>query len=240
MIEGLPGMGNVGKITIDFIIESLKAEKIAEIYANYFNHCVFVQENGSCKLPTIDIFHKRVKGKDFVFVTGDIQPVDERGCYDFCFGLVEWFKTVNGSEIITIGGIGLEEVPKDPGVFICSSNKKMIAKFKDKEVGANAFNVVGPIMGVSGVLVGVAQLNNIPALTVLAETYGNPLYLGIKGSRKILKLLENKMNLGLNLKSLDKEIKEVEKDVKDKMDKDLLMTPEESGLQGKGFTNYIG
>lgn len=239
MLEGLPGMGNVGKITIDFIIESLKAEKIAEIYAHYFNHCVFVQEDGSCKLPTIDIYHKKIKGKDFVFVTGDIQPVDERGCYDFCENLISWFKEASGSEVITIGGIGLEEVPKDPGVFICSSDKKMVLKFKDKNIGTNAFRVVGPIIGVSGVLVGIAQLHKIPAITILAETFANPLYLGIKGTRKILKLVETKLKLGLNLKSLDKEIKEIEKEVKEKIEKDLLKTPEE-GLHGEGYTNYIG
>lgn len=233
-------MGNVGKITIDFIIDSLKAEKIIEIYANYFNHCVFVQEDGSCKLPTIDIFHKRIKNRDFVFVTGDIQPVDERGCYDFCFGLVNWFKNVNGVEIITIGGIGLEDIPKNPQLFICGSDKKLISRFKDKEVETNAFNVVGPILGVSGVLVGVSQLEGIPALTILAETFGNPLYLGIKGSRKVLQLLESKLKLGLDIKSLDKEMKGIEKEVKEKMEKELLILPEEEISGTKGFTNYIG
>lgn len=237
LIEGLPGMGNVGKITLDFIIESLKAEKIYEIYAHYFNHCVFIQENGSCKLPTIDIFYKKIRGKDFLFATGNIQPIDERGCYNFCFELVEWFKNVHGIEIITIGGIGLEDVPKEPAVFICSSDRKMILKYKDKEIGVNAFNIVGPILGVSGVLVGVSQLEKIPAITILAETFGNPLHLGINGSRKILKLLENKLKLGLDLKSLDKEIKDIEKEIKEKMDKIMLIPPEDAG---KGFTNYIG
>ena len=36
LIEGLPGIGNVGKIAVDFIIENLNAKKIFEIYSYSF------------------------------------------------------------------------------------------------------------------------------------------------------------------------------------------------------------
>jgi hypothetical protein len=31
LIEGLPGIGNVGKVTVDFLIDELKATKLYEI-----------------------------------------------------------------------------------------------------------------------------------------------------------------------------------------------------------------
>ncbi|MFA6679764.1 MAG: PAC2 family protein, partial [Candidatus Methanomethylophilaceae archaeon] len=36
LIEGLPGIGNVGKITADFLASSLNAEKFASIYSEHF------------------------------------------------------------------------------------------------------------------------------------------------------------------------------------------------------------
>jgi len=44
----------------------------------------------------------------------------------------------------------------------------------------------------------------------LAETLGHPLYLGVKGAREQLKVLNKKLNLKLNLDKLDKEIKDCE------------------------------
>lgn len=240
MIEGLPGMGNVGKITIDFIIESLKAEKIAEVYSHSFNHCIFVQEDGLAELPKIEIYFKKIKRQDYVIVTGDVQPVDERGCYGLCEGLIEYFISKKGNEIITLGGIGLEDIPKEPRVFICGNSSKIVKKYREKGVGENIFNIVGPILGVSGVLVGVAKMHNIPAISILAETFGNPLYLGVKGARGIIKLLELKLKLGLDLKALDKEIKDVEKEVKFKVEKIQLLPQDETVVEKKHSTNYIG
>ena len=48
---------------------------------------------------------------------------------------------------------------------------------------------------------------------MLAETYGHPMYLGIKGAREILKVLNKKVSLGINLKDLDKEISSLEKEM---------------------------
>ena len=33
LIEGLPGIGNVGKIVVDFMVDELKAQKVYEIYS---------------------------------------------------------------------------------------------------------------------------------------------------------------------------------------------------------------
>ena len=32
-IEGLPGIGNVGKLAIDFIVDDIKATKIADLFS---------------------------------------------------------------------------------------------------------------------------------------------------------------------------------------------------------------
>ena len=55
LIEGLPGMGNVGKITVDFMVESLKAEKFMEIKSGVFPNSVFVNEENLVELPKIEL-----------------------------------------------------------------------------------------------------------------------------------------------------------------------------------------
>ena len=57
-------------------------------------------------------------------------------------------------------------------------------------------------MGVSGLLLGLASRRNIKAVSLLAETLGHPMFLGLKGSREILKIICKKFSLKVNLKKL--------------------------------------
>ena len=61
LIGGLPGMGNVGKIAVDFMVDQFDAKKLLEINSYTFPHAVFVNEENLVELPTIQVFHKKVK-----------------------------------------------------------------------------------------------------------------------------------------------------------------------------------
>jgi hypothetical protein len=212
LIEGLPGIGNVGKVAVDFIIDELKAKKLFEINSYTFPHSVFVNEDNLVELPRIEIYYKKFDGKrsDLLLLAGDIQPVDEMSSYEFSDKMLDMVKQFNGREVITLGGIGLSEIPKKPKVYCTANSKEIIKKYKDRQVDCNLYGVVGPIVGVSGLLVGLAKNKKINAISFLAETYGHPMYLGIKGAREILKLLNKKLELNVSIRKLDKEIREVE------------------------------
>ena len=76
LIEGLPGIGNVGKVAVDFIIEEVGAEKMCEIFSYKLPHSVFVNDANLVELPSISLYSKRIKKKDFIFLAGDVQPID--------------------------------------------------------------------------------------------------------------------------------------------------------------------
>lgn len=215
MIEGLPGIGNVGKVAVDFMIEELKAEKLYDVFSYTFPHSVFVNENNLVELPTIEVYYKKMKkGNDLLFISGDVQPIDEVSSYKFSDKMLDILEEYKGKQVITLGGIGLSQIPKKPKVYCTGNNKKYIQDFKkETSVKTELYGIVGPIVGVSGLMLGLAQKRNIQALALLAETYGHPMYLGIKGAREILNSLNKKLKLKLNLKRLDKEIKSIEFEV---------------------------
>ncbi len=237
LIEGLPGIGNVGKIAIDFIIDNINAKKMFEIYSDNFPHAVFVNEDNMVELPRIEIYHKRVGTKDLLFLAGDIQPIDEPSCYDFCHQLLDIMEKNDGKEIITMGGIGLQRIPEKPVVYCTCNDKKMIKKYKTSNLNSNIYGVVGPIIGVTGLLVGMSKEKNISAIALLAETFGHPSYLGIKGARAILTILDKKLKLGLELKQLDVEIREIERDIETKTKQFSLLQKKKIN---KTDVSYIG
>jgi uncharacterized protein len=215
LIEGLPGIGNVGKIAIDFIIEELKAKKLYTMFSYTLPHSVFVNEDNLVELPSIEIYYKKFNGKkrDLLILTGDVQPTEEVSSYSFCDKLLEVAKNFKIDEIITTGGIGLKEIPENPKIFITGNDKEMIMKYaKKSKIETDIHGVVGPIVGVSGLLLGLSKMKNISGVALLAETFGHPMYLGVKGARGILNVLNNQFGFDLDLEKLTKEILQLEKE----------------------------
>jgi uncharacterized protein len=239
LVEGLPGIGNIGKVAVDFIIEEVKAKKLYEVTSFSFPHSVFVNEENLIEMPVIEVFYAKRKKQDLILLSGDIQPMDEKSCYEFCHLLLSKFESLKGKEIITIGGIGLQDVPKVPKVYCTGNNKKIIDKYKKgTKLNNNIYGVVGPIVGVTGLLLGLAGKKKIPAIALLAETIGHPMYLGIKGSREVLKILDKKLDLGIDLNKLDSEIKDLEKEIKFTTEK--LAKIQKDFAKKNSETSYIG
>ncbi len=214
LIEGLPGIGNVGKVAVDFLIDELDAKKLYEITSYTFPHSVFVNEDNLVELPIVEVFYKRFTGKkDILLLGGDVQPIDEISSYEFSDKILDIVQKLKGNEIITLGGIGLADIPKKPKVYCTGNTKKAIDRYKDDTLSSNLYGVVGPIVGVSGLLLGLASRRKMEAVSFLAETYGHPMYLGIKGAKEILKLLNKKLELKIDINKLDKEIRNIEGEI---------------------------
>tara|TARA_Y100000310_G_C20687721_1_gene820193 strand:+ start:1633 stop:2424 length:792 start_codon:yes stop_codon:yes gene_type:complete len=212
LIEGLPGIGNVGKVAVDFLVDELEAKKIMTMKSKTFPHSVFINEKNLIEMPSIEVYHKKCKKNDVLLLVGDVQPTDEISCYEFCEEIIKFFKSHKGDEIITLGGIGLQDIPKSPKIYLTGNSKKIIQKYKkDTKLNEKLYGVVGPIVGVSGLLIGMAKNANMDAVCLLAETYGHPMYLGIKGAREVLKVLSKKLYFNIKFGELDKEIEEIEK-----------------------------
>ena len=218
-IEGLPGIGNVGKIATDFLIEELKAKKLFEITSSTFPHTVFVNEDNLVDLPIIELYYRKGKKNetDILIMTGEIQPTNEEGCYEFCYNILKLINKFKCREIITTGGIGLQGTNTPPKVYCTGNSKNIIQSYikkKHKNLNNKISGIVGPIVGVTGLLLGLAGEVKVNAIALLAETVAHPMYVGIKGSRELIKILNKQYDLGIDIKHIDKEIKNLEKQVK--------------------------
>ncbi len=237
LIEGLPGMGNVGKIAVDFMIEHMQAKKFLEISSHNFPNSVFVNEKNLVELPKIEMYYKNMNNKSIMFLAGDIQPTDEKSCYAFCEEILDVIEKYKAKEVITLGGIGLPENPKKPAVYKTGNDKRLIDKYRAKQVSTSLYGFVGPIIGVSGVLLGLSAERKIPAISFLAETFGHPNHLGIKGAREILDVLNKNLKLDLDLTELDAEISDMNEESESEKHffKDIKQK-----IQPKADTTYIG
>lgn len=248
LIEGLPGIGNVGKIAVDFLVEELKAKKLYSFFSYKFPHSVFVNEKNLVEMPKLEMYYKQfgkgTKKRDLLFLTGDIQPIDEESCYAFCDEVLKLIRLYNCKSLVTTGGIGLQHVPDKPKVYCAGNDQTELQQYTKKglPVEKEIFGVVGPIMGVSGILLALGKKKGVKGVALLAETFGNPFYLGIKGAKEIVQVLEKKFSWGVSVKKISKDILEVEDQLLQKAS-DWLgeeFIPQAGAQAKKKDVHYIG
>lgn len=202
LVEGLPGVGNVAKLTVDYLVEQLKARPCCTFFSHALPSSVFINENNLIELPTIKLFFKRSKRQDLLFLCGDTQPADEASCYKFSDAVLSVASELGCKEVITLGGIALKKIPLSPQVFCTGTASAHVRKYVDMGISNQLYGVVGPIVGVSGVMTGLASRHGMDAVSLLAETHGHPTYLGVPGAAELLKVLKARFGLRLSLKHL--------------------------------------
>ena len=76
LIEGLPGLGLVGRIAAEHLINELKAVKFAELYSPDFPPQYDLQKDGTGKMRKIEFYYYKAKTKtqkDAIILIGDDQ-----------------------------------------------------------------------------------------------------------------------------------------------------------------------
>jgi uncharacterized protein len=247
LLVGLPGIGNVGKISVDFLIDELKAKEIYQIKSQYFPHSVFITDDSIIELPSVS-FHYVKAGKkvdrDILLLSGDVQPMEEQSSYIFCDKMLDLASEFNCKEIITIGGIGLSGEQKKPKVYGVTTDEatQKIWKKASKHIHFRD-NKAATIVGATGLLLGLGKHRHMTGISLLCETIGHPYHIGLKEASSILDILSKVLKLKVNLKRLDKEIRkeELARDEKTKETHENGLMKKLKRFSGEsGDTSYIG
>src|SRR5665647_1024664 len=117
LIEGLPGIGQVGKLVAEYMIHMLGAEKIGEIHSVYFPPQVILEDNGLARLARNELYFYRALGKDLIFLVGDHQSTSNEGHYLLADQYCMISEELKVRRIYTLGGFGVGHLVNDPRVL---------------------------------------------------------------------------------------------------------------------------
>jgi uncharacterized protein (TIGR00162 family) len=208
LIEGLPGLGLVGKIATRYLARKLKAERLAYLYSPHFPYFVLVGKKGSVRLLRGTFYWWKNKGgkNDVMFFTGDSQAQTIEGQYEISDRILEFAKQHNVKMIITIGGYRMEAKGK-PQVIAAATSQESLEKALQAEAILSPMG--SPIVGTAGLILGLARFKKIDALCLLSETRG---YLPDPNAAKsVLEVLKRMLGFDVDLAGLDEEIAEADK-----------------------------
>jgi hypothetical protein len=234
LLEGLPGVGNVGKLAAMHLIEELKAKKCMEIYSSHFPPQVLINEDGIVNLVNNELYYYNGKGKerDLLFLVGEYQGMDSSGQYDLCQKLIEMVKEMGVTTIYTLGGYGLGKLVPDPRVLGAATSNDIVKLFKKADVEFIDGEPGAGIVGASGLLLGLGKLQGIHGGCLMGETSGY--MVDPKSASVVLKSLQKLLGVSIDLSELEERAKQVDSIT------NQLKDIETSDKEERSDVNYIG
>ncbi|MEM0466127.1 MAG: proteasome assembly chaperone family protein [Candidatus Thermoplasmatota archaeon] len=211
LIEGLPGIGNVGKLAVEHLIEITHAKKFAELYSKDFPPQVFINADGTIKLVNNEFYFLKAQKRnqqDLIFLTGDYQGLSAQGQYELANTILDIAEDLGVKFIFTLGGYGLGHDIKEPKVLFAATDKKFVKTMKQYGAVFRKNEPGGGIIGASGLLLGLGRLRGFEGTCFMGETPG---YLvDPKSAKAVLKILIKITNLDVDLSRLEEKAKEIE------------------------------
>ncbi len=223
VIVGFPGIGLVGNISCQHIIEELKMKYMGSIDSRYFPPLA-VLFNGLVYMP-VRIYES--KEKEVVVVISDI-PIHPTASYDISKILTDWMQSIHSKNIVSIAGIAT--TTGERRVFGGATSPELLEKIKNK---TEIFQV-GTISGISGSIMTECYLRGLPGVSLLGETPGpNP---DPKAAVEVIKVINNIFGLDIDTEKLLSQAEQIELELSKLADQ--VKTTEAPSIPRKEFPMY--
>jgi len=212
LVEGLPGVGHVGKLAAEHLLEKLESEPVARVYSDHFPPQVTV-EDGRTSLVGAS-FHAVTPedGNDMLVLTGDHQAQDNRGHYGLTERFLDVAEDFDVETIYALGGVPTGELIDEYDVIGATTTEGLSDALEDVGVEFRENEPAGGIVGVSGLLLGLGERRDLAAACLMGETSG---YLvDPKSARAVLEVLEEFVGFTVEYESLEERAEEMEEVVR--------------------------
>lgn len=200
MMVGLPGIGNIGKISVEYLIYKLGGKLFAEMYSEHLPEWT-VLEDGRLKTLKIGFYHAGVPGTemDMVMVTADAQASAPLGQYVLTGEILELARKLG---VQTVGAMAAYVVPpreRWSGVVGAASDPKT-----RKMLEAHGVRLLdgGTIVGMNGLIPAMAPLYGMGGFCLLGTTKGE--IIDIRASRAVLNSLCAMLGFEMDMDELNR------------------------------------
>jgi hypothetical protein len=225
LIEGLPGIGQVGKLVAEYMMHMLHAEKIGEIHSIYFPPQVILDEGGLARLARNELYLCEAEGRHIIFLVGDFQSTSNEGHYILADQYVQIAEDLRVKRIYTLGGFGVGHLVNEPRVLGAVNRVELRSEIEAAGVTFNRDEPGGGIIGAAGLMLGLSAPRGIDAVCLMGETSGylvDPM-----SAANVLAALSRLIGVHVDPTQLNDRASEMEKVIEGLVESDKLQRDEE-------------
>ena len=236
LIEGLPGVGNVGKLASDHLIDEVKAIKFASIYSKYLPPQVLVDDDSVVKLVDNSLYYwKSTKPwqHDLIFLSGEFQGITPEGQYELANAIIDVAEEMGVNRIYTLGGYGLGKIVQEPRVLGAATSISVVEELSEYGLEFSKGDPGSGIVGASGLLLGLGQIRKIEGACLMGETSGY--FVDPAAAKAVLQVLTKILKLEIEYLKLVEKATQIED-----FHASILKDIEQSGEKSQKDLSYIG
>jgi uncharacterized protein (TIGR00162 family) len=232
LVEGLPGVGHVGKLVAEHVVEEADSELVARVHSEHFPPQVTVGDDSVAELAAAEIYAVETEGRDLLVLTGNHQAQDNVGHYRVTDAFLDVADEFGVSDVYALGGVPTGELVEEHDVVGSVSNADLKDELGEAGVEFRSEEPAGGIVGSSGLLVGLGGKRGFDAVCLMGETSG---YLvDPKAAKAVLGVLEELLGFDVDEEALDDRADEMEEVVS------RLQDMEDGPSPGDEDLRYIG
>jgi uncharacterized protein (TIGR00162 family) len=231
LVEGLPGVGHVGKLAAEHLLEEFDGELVRRVYSEHFPPQVTV-DDGRTTLASAEVHAIRGPERDLLVLTGDHQAGDGPGHYRLADAFLDVADEFDVDRIFALGGVPTGELVDEPDVVGAATTDAFVERLEAVGVEFRENEPAGGIVGVSGLLLGLGERRGYEAACLMGETSG---YLvDPKSARAVLEVLQAAVDFDVGYDALEERAEEMEEVVK------RIRQIEQSAAPSDEDLRYIG
>ncbi|MFB6092223.1 MAG: proteasome assembly chaperone family protein [Haloquadratum sp.] len=234
LIEGLPGVGHVGKLAVEHLLEEFDSEIAVRVFAEEFPPQVGIDDDGVASLACAEFHVVDAGERDLLILTGDHQAQSHSGHYHLTDAFLDVASSFGVDDVYALGGVPTGELVEEPDVLGAVSDADGRDALDDAGVAFREGEPAGGIVGVSGLLLGLGGRRGFSAACLMGETSG---YLvDPQSAQAVLEVLEEVVGFEVGYDSLEERAEEM-KEVAEKIQE---MQNQQQGMPTDDDLRYIG
>jgi hypothetical protein len=209
-VEGLPGVGHVGKLAAEHLVEEFDGELVRRVYTTDFPPQVSVGDDGIAELTHAEFHYVEADGTELLVLTGDHQAASNEGHYALTDAFLDIAEDFGSERAFALGGVPTGELIEDDeyDVLGAVTDAETADELEAAGVEFREDEPAGGIVGVSGLILGLGGRRGFDAACLMGETSG---YLvDPKSAQAVLEVLQEILDFDVDFADLEDRAEEME------------------------------
>ena len=171
ILEAVPGVGNVGKIVVDSLVDKHPSRTIGWILHPDFPPHSTLDGNGFVSPPRININSILLPdGRTIITVGGPLQPMTAAGQYEVSEAILEMASESGTPQLLVLAGLAAGT--DDREIHVICADAEVRKNLEANDIPVSKEHPKAGMIGIAGLLISLSPLYGVPAIGLVAETIG--------------------------------------------------------------------
>jgi len=171
MLEAVPGVGNVGKLVVDSLVEKHPSRTLAWILHPDFPPHSTLDSDSLLAPPRIRIDSVLLPdGRTVIVVGGNLQPMTAAGQHEISEAILELASESDTPQLLVLAGLAAGA--EDKQIHVICADRDVRKRLEADDIPVSREHPEAGMIGIAGLLISLSPLHSVSTIGLVAETMG--------------------------------------------------------------------